>query len=443
MTTVFSTTQLSPLVTATNLTPQLPALLQSPVGHWWVQLFQTQAKLEATVEQYSLTNTLPKAQKQALTQQFQQQLQTLRASLLQVFQNTVKSALATNTPLLTVLQNSVHPSTQQLVEQQQQWITRLSTLLPPTVLTLADAQQLAFINHVVPSVLLQSHTIRLLNNNQLYSTASMGIAQTPQLLEEHIQWVHASSPLAWGHLIQQSLTDVAQQYISTLHTLQTMPLEQLTALLGVLLLGCNYYYHWVTTALYQADTFSHTLFWETEALLFEALQFFNNGSVQSVLWHQQLEKLKPEGFTTIQGEHTAWFEALETAIPSKLHATPKQQARGEKLQEKLHAGRFISAVCDEETQHLWQTLTNPNIQTPDIYSCLQHVTEVPCEMKDMLAATWIYQLQAQVPQWLAWMETPCQQQWQHLTQQLLKLENNLLKSIETALLHKTVLGEEV
>ena len=83
------------------------------------------------------------------------------------------------------------------------------------------------------------------------------------------------------------------------------------------------------------------------------------------------------------------------------------------------------------------------MQPIDIYACLQKITETPCDIKEILSAVWIYQLQTQVPQWLAWMETPSQDQWQGLTNQLMKHETSVLKSIETALLHKTVLGEEV
>lgn len=440
---IITTTPLSSATPLSTTPPKLPALLQSPIGHWWVQLLQTQAKLESALEQYSLTNTLGKPQKQILTQHIQQELQSIRTALVAAFQQSINTALTTGNPLLTALQHSKTDALHQLVAKQQHWVVRLATLLPQTVPAMADTQQLAFINHIVPTVLLQPDTIRLLNNHCTASNTLDTSLQTPRLMEEHISWVYANTPIAWCYLIEQSLTNVAQQYAGTFNTAKMLPQEQLTALLGVLLLGCNYYYHWVTTALYKADTFNTVQFWETEACLFEALQFFNNGSVQSVLWHQQLEKLRPETMVIAPEPHTPWFEALETAIPTKLHATQKQQIRGEKLQEKLYAGRFISAVCEEDTQHLWEILNNPATLTPDIYSCLQHVTETPCEIKEIIAASWQYQLQAQVPQWLAWLESPCQQQWQHLTQQLLKLENNLLKSIETALLHKTVLGEEV
>jgi hypothetical protein len=112
------------------------------------------------------------------------------------------------------------------------------------------------------------------------------------------------------------------------------------------------------------------------------------------------------------------------------------------LQEKLQAGCFMSAVCEDDMHGLWQTLHEDPAQPIDIYACLQKITETPCDVKEMLSAVWIYQLQTQVPQWLAWMEAPSPDQWAVLTQQLLKHEANVLKSIETAVLHKTILGEE-
>jgi hypothetical protein len=210
----------------------------------------------------------------------------------------------------------------------------------------------------------------------------------------------------------------------------------------VLFLGANYYCYWTTKAFDDSQAVCASAFWETEALLFEALQFFNTGTVETVLWHQQLEKLKP---STIKFERTLasnWLEALETAIPSKLHATAKQFKRGEQLQAKLQAGSFISAVCEDDTHALWRTLNDPSSPL-DIYACLQKMTETPCDVKEMLSAVWLYQIRTLVPQWLAWMETPTEDQWQVLIHQLIKHETSVLKSIETALLHKTVLGEEV
>jgi hypothetical protein len=422
----------------------LPALVHSPLGHWWTLIFQQQAKLEQSLEK-KLTLTVSKTQEALLYASFQGVLKDIRLQLLATFKACLTQL---KTPahgtLLNWFEQAEVSTVLGLVAQQQQWATKLESLLPEAKTLLAEREQLAFIETVIPTVLLSSQTVRLLNNKTTTPLKGYSLDNLT-IVEESIHWLNATSTLQWGDLLQGSLQNLASQYENTLSGLQPLPSQALMALLGVITLGSHYYYYWITTALCQPDRLSHATFWETEALLFEALQFFNNGSVNAVLWHQQLEKLKPETVQLNKGTmagQSNWFGALETALPTKLHATQKHLKRGEQLQAKLQAGCFISAICEDDGTQLFQTL-NDETQPLDIYACLHQITETPCEIKEIVAATWQYQLQTLVPQWLAWMETPTDAQWQMLTNQLVKLETSVLKSIETALLHKTVLGEEV
>ena len=434
----------TPLIEASLASsPFLTAFSNSPLGQWWTLIFQQQAKLEYALT-HRLSLQLPSSQAVRLQTAFETGLQTLRLQLLEAYQAckaTLQSPPNRQAQTLTWLETSQRHTVLALIAQQTQWANQWGTLLPQAKTKVAETEQLAFIETVLPSVLLQPNTLRILNNQSQGKPIALPLMQGT-LLEEKIHWLKASSPLAWGDLLEQSLTELAGQYATAFSSLPALPQAQLSPLLGVVLLGANYYYYWVTTALSQRDFVTTVAFWETEALLFEALQFFNTGSVQTVLWHQQLEKLRPAPIKLTAMNHSAWLEALETAIPNKLQATPKQENRGKQLQAKLQAGCFISAMGEEDTHVLWEKLHDVS-QPMDIYACLQQITETPCDIKEMLSAVWIYQLQTQVPEWLAWMETPTDDHWQRLTQQLIKHETSVLKSIETALLHKTVLGEEI
>lgn len=440
-----SSTTANVLDPSLTVTPAITAFGNSPLGHWWTQVFQQQAKLEQALTG-RLTIKLPTSQAMKLQTAMESSLQTLRLQLLEAFQAckaTLQTPSITVGQPLTWLETSQRHTVLDLISQQTQWANKLETLLPQTKTKVAETEQLAFIETVIPSVLLQPNTVRILNSQSQNNTAGLAFSPDLSLLEEGIHWLKATSPLGWGDLLQNSLKEVALHYSTTFSSLPTLPLDRLSALLGVLFLGANYYYYWVNQALSHREVVTKVAFWETEALLFEALQFFNTGSVKTVLWHQHLEKLKPAPIKLPSVDYAAWLGALETAIPSKLHATPKQYSRGKQLQAKLEAGCFISAICEDDTHALWETLHSRPSQPIDIYACLQKITETPCDIKEILSAVWIYQLQTQVPQWLAWMENPSQDQWQGLTNQLMKHETSVLKSIETALLHKTVLGEEV
>lgn len=426
------------------VTPAITAFSNSPLGYWWTQVFQQQAKLEQALTG-RLTIKLPASQAMKLQTAMESSLQTLRLQLLEAFQAckaTLQPPSITAGQTLTWLETSQRQTVLALIAQQTQWANKLKTLLPESKTKVAQMQQLAFIETVVPSVLLQPNTVRILTSQPQDKATSLPLTDL-LLLEEGIHWLKASSPLAWGDLITNSLSEVAVHYTTAFHTLPTLSQEKLSALLGVLLLGANYYYYWITAALSQKEVVTTAAFWETEALLFEALQFFNTGCVKTVLWHQQLEKLKPATIKLSSLNASPWFEVLETGVPAKFQATAKQYDKGKQLQAKLQAGCFISAIGDDDTHRLWETLHSSPSQPIDIYACLQKITETPCDIKEMLSAVWVYQLQTQVPQWLAWMENPSQDQWQGLTNQLMKHETSVLKSIETALLHKTVLGEEV
>jgi hypothetical protein len=410
--------------------------VDSPLSQWWVAIFQRQAKLEQALT-HKLSIKLPKSQEVQVQTSLQNALVALRSQLQEAFQGFV--AEESSVAWMGSLQREAVLG---LITQQNDWAMRLEALLPEAKTKIAETQQFAFIETVVPRVLLSSQTVRILNSQSQPSTPALSLAGLT-LLEERIGWLKATSPLAWGDLIQGSLVAVAEHYLPSFPCLSSLPKASLSAVLGTLLLGESYYFYWVTEALSNPALLKTSVFWDTEALLFEALQFFNTGSVQTTLWHQQVEALKPVNVQPKEVKDcSALFEALQTAIPPKLHATAQQAQRVDELQSKLKAGQFISAICQEDRHQLWETL-NDATQPMDIYACLQQMTETPCDMKEMLIAVWLYQLQTQVPQWLAWMEKPTQEGWQVLTHQLIKHETSVLKSIETALLHKTVLGEEV
>jgi hypothetical protein len=430
-----------PIATSTNQA----ILPNAPLTHWWVVIFQQQAKLEQALT-HKLAIKLPKFQEASVQTALSEALLRLRTQLQEAFQ--VCKALLLKPPTddnerlpFVWLGSPQCAAVFALIDQQTQWAIRLETLLPQTKTKVAEMQQFAFIEAVVPRVLLQPQTVRILNNQSQATTPALPLAGLT-VLEERIGWLKATTPLAWGTLIEGSLSAVAEQYILSLPSLPPLSTPKLSALLGLLLLGESYYCYWVTEALSNQPLMQTALFWETEALLFEALQAFNTGSTQTALWHQHLVAFKPLAFETQPLDYAAWFEALAVAIPTQLHATLEQGKRAALLQEKLKAGRFISAICQEDTHQLWETLTDTT-KPMDIYACLQQITETPCEMKEMVHAVWLYQLQSQVPQWLAWLENPTQTGWQMLTHQLVKHETSVLKSIETALLHKTVLGQEV
>jgi hypothetical protein len=293
------------------------------------------------------------------------------------------------------------------------------------------------------------------------------------VLPEKISLLQIQNPLQWVSLLEGYVSALQQQHEPTWADLGCMgkssdPMDGhfcrslLHHCLSLRLLGPAYYFHSVLEALLRQD-FDFLL--GVEPLLFHATNFFNLTDKTLVILHEAVEKTQavfpvPEGAPALKPQSLDCFnqmlKAVELAVPPKNAFADKAFQNALQLQERLAAEVLLSASAPYPTEEvrdavmlkLLQGKTNAcnGKSAAPIYEVLGMTAETPHTPREMINAAWVNKME-RASAWLydalmgdGFQSSDGEDGLTRLRSRLERQDLLLLKSIETAEVHRVLLG---
>jgi hypothetical protein len=297
---------------------------------------------------------------------------------------------------------------------------------------------------------------RLLVSAQSKTSPGLSI---PKVLCETVRPLNVTNVLAWPASLSQSLHQLFKQQIALwvesparIDPLRTEPLEAgpswsavIPHLLSLRLVGPAYYQYFVAK---QLESRSFDALAQLEPMLFFALNYFNCNEPRLVLLHEQVEKLLAYLATPAQPYPSASTETqqqlvalVEHAVPSKLAYSPLPANALALLRQRLQNQTLLSALPNTD----WQRINLEGTEDPSaLYAVLAQLGERPVKAQHLLFAASLHQQEnwQTLPKRLL-LDCPtlelAQLAFAQWAQTLCALDERLIKSLETAEVHRSLL----
>lgn len=263
-----------------------------------------------------------------------------------------------------------------------------------------------------------------------------GLPSNEQPLIEKIDLINATTPLGWS----DSIMAFASRWATEQANAASLTEEQQTVLTdGVMLrlLGPAYYFELITNALLNNDT---DVLVTTEPFLFTGIQRFNSSDKSVILLHEaceryrQLNKGTPSS-NTLEGETTSQvYRLIEKGLPDALAFRAKSFQRALPLQHILADGVLLSASTVYPRADISENLAKHNKDS--IYEHLRYIAEAPNSAREIINAGWVYVLNHSPLILQECFNSTVEAGINHFDKHISQLDTLLLKSIETAEVHR-------
>ncbi len=281
------------------------------------------------------------------------------------------------------------------------------------------------------------------------------IPSSEDLIVEPLNIRSLETPLHWVGLLQQFSKFFCNKTLQLYALLEDMHLPEpkinyVAPLISLRLLGPAYYSYYVIQAILKDDG---DALWGVEPVLFQGLNRFGIVNKDLVILHQAVERLRqqphftaPEETVQIFGKDDIKDELLrlvEKVIPERLAFTEKSFSRVSALQERLANGVLISAIpsLDNQAEQLREHL-NQLDEEATIYPLLNQLGEAAATPREIINAGWMFKLDNAFHWLYSALITEQPIGWAVLKQNILELDINLLKSIETSEVHRVLSHQE-
>ncbi len=234
---------------------------------------------------------------------------------------------------------------------------------------------------------------------------------------------------------------------------ETQLIDTLSHVIGMRLAGPAYYFHHLGQALLSQD---NEFIQRVEPLLFYGLNHTNVAGKSAILLHEGLERNRDllcanadDTVSTLNEiEKNHLLTAVEKMIPDHYAYTENNDAKAQPLSGRLmdqviisSSGIFTDAEIDRDLQAL-QTPEANEEGSPTIYDTLTKLTEHPHTPAEMINASWLFSLD-RLSAWLFSVfndsDTNPVEQFRYFQRMLTYQDHLLMKSIETAEIHRVLL----
>jgi hypothetical protein len=262
------------------------------------------------------------------------------------------------------------------------------------------------------------------------------------------------SPLNWVSCLQPGLLEWLEQQAKIKNLADALELQAdhtlfaslLAPLMALRLLGPSVYAQVMLEALFSLDKLT---LWFVEPLMFQALNRFGLVHKDWVIFHQSLEKSRallvgsePVEWTRISlnpEKAEAILQAVEALISEKLAFTEKSMMRAQILEDRLSQGMMIAALPPMTNRaQVLDDLSSLALEA-SIYPVLRQLKETPAHPREIIAAGWLHKMENGL-QWMQAYIGSAKEDvaWHVIRDQIVGLDKNLMKSIETAEVHRVL-----
>ena len=310
-----------------------------------------------------------------------------------------------------------------------------------------DYEQELFLSQVAPLSLLTG-----IDERRILITAQPALVglTIPKLLCEQLSGLQQGNLLAWPGLLSRFVMQLFKQQVAlwvespVSHAFQGASLSwnaTIPHILALRLLGPGYYYYFVNHHLCERalDPLS-----QLEPLLFFALNYFNYNDSRLVRLHEEVERnnsvLNRQETAPSQDNYRNLLEVVEHAIPQRLCYQHLSTSERSALEKRLKEGRLASSLPTCQ----WQN-SDQKIESSSFYETISTFNERPLSARQLLLAGWTRWFESAPGYSMQLLNTALSNeqalaQLDILGQSLTQEDRLLLKSIETAEVHRSLLG---
>jgi hypothetical protein len=276
------------------------------------------------------------------------------------------------------------------------------------------------------------------------------------LLREELTPLYYNQITQWFASLRETLHYQATRILASDSSIATSAhAELVTDVLGIRLFGSGYYLYLMVLFLTQQMPAAR---FAEEPSLFQALNYFDASTSQTLWLHQNFTSLHPTLTEAREASLTPLLKLIESHTQTSRIATAKDLANALALQEKFHQGILPGTLQLHDTTELWEKmntlgLTQESDEATDynalheqqaIYQLLPHINEAPVTERDIILAAWLYRFDtasecienALIAMALLHEDGTGTEEWSRFCNHLHASELRTIKALETSRLHR-------